>query len=107
MKAIGLYPSNSGMVGGKETGQQMSHYIIPDGVFARSYERLRSKGWKLNLQSAMRANPTAAPKSKTKFTCTLCGQNAWGKPELFIICGLCHKAMVDADAAAAVQVATG
>jgi hypothetical protein len=81
MKTVGLYPSNSGMVGGKETGQQMSHYVIPDGVFTRSYERLRARGWKLNLQSAMRANPSAAPKSKTKSTCGECGQNVWGKPE--------------------------
>jgi hypothetical protein len=33
MKTVGLYPSNSGMVGGRETGQQMTHYIIPHGVF--------------------------------------------------------------------------
>jgi len=32
MKAIGLQPSNNGMVGGKETGQHMMDYIIPDGV---------------------------------------------------------------------------
>jgi hypothetical protein len=32
MKTVGLYPSNSGMIGGKETGQQMQHYIIPDGA---------------------------------------------------------------------------
>jgi predicted SprT family Zn-dependent metalloprotease len=29
MKVIGLQPSNTGMVGGKETGQHMSDYVIP------------------------------------------------------------------------------
>ena len=31
MKEIGLYPSNTGEEGGKETGQQMTHYIIVGG----------------------------------------------------------------------------
>ena len=36
MKAIGLQPSSTGMVGGKETGQRMMDYIIPGGrVHAR------------------------------------------------------------------------
>lgn len=47
MKAIGLYPSSTGMPGGKETGQRMADYIIPDGRFVRSYERLAATGWKL------------------------------------------------------------
>jgi hypothetical protein len=98
MKAVGLQPSNTGGVGGKETGQQMHHYIIADGPFARSYEQLRAKGWKLNLQSAMRANPTAAPKNKTKFTCGECGQNVWGKPDTKVDCHHCKVLMHDASA---------
>ena len=31
MREIGLQPSSTGEEGGKETGQSMSHYIIPDG----------------------------------------------------------------------------
>jgi hypothetical protein len=89
LKSVGLYPSSTGMVGGRETGQHMSDYIIPDGLFARSYERLAATGWRLNLQSAPHANPTRAPKSKTKFNCTSCGQNAWGKPDLAILCKPC------------------
>jgi hypothetical protein len=40
MKAIGLMPSNTGAVGGKETGQQMDHYIIPGGAFACAFAEL-------------------------------------------------------------------
>lgn len=100
MKEVGLYPSNSGMVGGKETGQQMTHYIVAAGSFDRSYERLQAKGWKLNLQSAMRGNDSAARKSKTKFSCPSCGQNAWGKPDLAVTCTPCGINMQSADSEA-------
>lgn len=87
MKAIGLQPSNTGAVGGKETGQQMMHYIIAGGPFQRAYAK-PAAGWKLNLQSAQRSGlmggPTARPSSL---------QNAWGKPELAILCEPCGTAM--------------
>ena len=95
MKSIGLQPSNTGMVEGKETGVQMSHYIIDGGPFDQSYDQLAATGWKLNLQSAAMAGPSSNPKnSKTKFTCSSCGQNAWGKPDLDVFCGLCGFPMV-------------
>lgn len=34
-------------------------------------------------------------KSKTKFTCSECGANAWGKPELKIVCADCDEPMID------------
>jgi hypothetical protein len=37
MKLIGLQPSSTGAPGGKETGQQMSHYIIPGGAFQLAF----------------------------------------------------------------------
>jgi hypothetical protein len=52
MKAIGLQPSATGVPGGKETGPQVSHYILADGRFARAYSALATTGWKLNLESA-------------------------------------------------------
>ena len=33
MKKIGLYPSDTGKEGGKETGEAMAHYIIKNGAF--------------------------------------------------------------------------
>jgi predicted SprT family Zn-dependent metalloprotease len=103
MKSIGLQPSSTGMVGGKEVGQHMSDYIIPDGPFVRSYEQLAKTGWRLNLQSAPHSNPTKAPKLKTKFSCESCGQNAWGKPELKIICKPCGIQMRAAGQAVAIS----
>lgn len=31
--------------------------------------------------------------NRCKFTCTDCKQNAWGKPSLKLICGICNKVM--------------
>jgi hypothetical protein len=89
MKAIGLQPSSTGMVGGKETGQRMLDYIIPAGPFTKAFGKLAATGWALNLQSAPRPGPKGSTNSKTKFTCPTCGQNAWGKPDLEILCTHC------------------
>lgn len=40
MESIGLMPSNTGMIGGKKTGQHMSDYPIPDGAFVKVCEEL-------------------------------------------------------------------
>jgi hypothetical protein len=93
MKSIGLQPSSTGMVGGKETGQKMLDYVIPDGPFTIACAKLAATNWKLNLESAHRPGGTKGPNSKTKFTCSDCGQNAWGKPDLWIACILCGLEM--------------
>jgi hypothetical protein len=92
MKEIGLQPSSTGEPGGKETGQHMSHRIIQDGPYAKAYARLKATGLELHWQSAPE-DPQAKAKraSKTKFTCPECGQNAWGKPDALLICGVCHE----------------
>jgi predicted SprT family Zn-dependent metalloprotease len=36
MREIGLQPSSTGAEGGKETGQSVSHYIIPGGRYAKA-----------------------------------------------------------------------
>jgi len=93
MKAIGLQPSSTSMVGGKETGQRMGDYVIPGGPFTKTFAKLAAKGWKLNLQSAHRDGAKGGANSKTKFTCPSCGTNAWGKPELEIDCRRCRQQM--------------
>lgn len=92
MKSVGLQPSTTGAVGGKETGHRVTHYIIPGGAFAKAFAKIAATGWKLNLQSAPRSGKSGGTNSKTKFTCT-CGQNAWGKPDLEIRCDLCDSKM--------------
>jgi hypothetical protein len=93
MRSIGLQPSSTGMPGGRETGQRMSHYILDDGAFSLSYDELAATGWKLNLQSAHRPPSRGGGKNKTKFICPDCGQNAWGKADLRITCTSCGLEM--------------
>jgi uncharacterized membrane protein len=55
---------------------------------------LKQQGYQLGWQAATR-DPKAATKrdSKTKFTCAVCGQNAWAKPDAEIACGPCNVMM--------------
>lgn len=92
MKDIGLQPSTTGEPGGKETGDKVTHYIIPGGPYAKAYARLKAKGFQLHWQSAPAGKNAKAKKaSKTKFTCPDCGQNAWAKPDALLICGVCFE----------------
>ena len=97
MKSIGLQPTSTGGVGGKETGARISDYVIPDGPFERACATLATSGWRLNLQSAPREGPKdrAANDSKTPFACSACGQRAWGKPTLEINCRPCGIQMLE------------
>ena len=89
MKEIGLQPSTTGEPGGKETGQSVTHYILPGGRFADAYTELAASGFRINWQSVPfngveRKRKTA---SKTRYTCPKCGTNAWAKPRTELICG--------------------
>jgi hypothetical protein len=75
----------------------MSDYVIEGGAFERAYQKLAETGWVLNLQSAHRAKSKGkSTNNKTKFACVICGQNAWGKPDLNIICRPCNQPMMSA-----------
>jgi hypothetical protein len=92
MKEIGLHPSTTGQPGGKETGQSVTHYIVAGGRYARAYATLKARGFQLVWQSAPAGKQAKAKSSsKTKFTCPVCGQNAWAKPDAQLICGDCYE----------------
>lgn len=93
MKDVGLYPSATGEVGGKETGQRMTHYIVPGGAYESAYKKLAQTGFALNWES-QQGNVVERGKkqaSKTKYTCPDCGTNAWAKPDTLLICGGCFE----------------
>lgn len=131
MRSIGLEPSSTGKPGGAETGEHMSHYIIPDGPFAGACREFLER-YQLVWESATEpvANPgsggdgnsgsdpdgqsastgaTTKAQTRTKFTCPVhkCELNAWAKPSALFDCHLCSKEtgeqilMVDAEALAA------
>jgi predicted SprT family Zn-dependent metalloprotease len=97
MKAVGLIPSDTAAPGGKETGQHVSHYIEAYGAFNRACAELVKRGFivpyvELWTEGEEKTRKKKAA-SKTKYTCSSCDLNVWGKPEIKVICGECMEAM--------------
>ncbi|TXN25559.1 SprT-like domain-containing protein [Methylobacterium sp. WL19] len=98
MKEVGLIPSVSEKPGGKETGQQVSHYIEPGGYFSVACsELINERGFVLPYveiwEETERETRARKASSKTKYTCPECGVNAWAKPRTELDCGSCHLSM--------------
>jgi hypothetical protein len=96
MREIGLILAATGEVGGKETGQKMSHLIDEAGNFKRSCQSLLASHPAIFYSDRAHAeNDTRKKKlaSKTKYTCPTCGLNAWAKPDVRFVCGDCHAPM--------------
>jgi len=92
MKAVGLWPSNTSKPGGKETGQQMSHYIIPEGHFACACEELIDTGFTLSFADRHgmgEKKPKTKQGTRSKYVCFECQLAAWAKPEAKLMCADC------------------
>ena len=109
MTAIGLIPSDSGLPGGKQTGQHMRQYIHDGGRFARACEVLLTHGFLLSWHARAQeetwlpggAGPQGGsgktPGTRTKYTCPGCGVNAWAKPHITLLCGTCQTGLMRAE----------
>jgi hypothetical protein len=97
MRTVGLIPSDTGEPGGKPTGQRMTHYIEPGGVFARSCAAFLADAPPVLYTDVVCPEEDkqrrARAASKTKFSCPVCEANAWAKPDAKLICGECHEPM--------------
>ncbi|MDB4727836.1 SprT-like domain-containing protein [Saprospiraceae bacterium] len=108
MIEVGLMPSDTGKEGGKQTGQRMTHYIIPDGAYEKAFKKMPEKytlpftsleGDIMKALTTGKTLPSPKPsskpavtksRSKTKYSCPSCKVNVWGKPNLNIVCGICN-----------------
>lgn len=120
MKDIGLHPSHTGQPGGKETGEQMTHFILADGTYIKACRGLLATRFALSWYDRFPAqvevvmpsgggvetslapidavggldvvtDPVASDRSnRHKYQCPGCGINAWGKPHLHLVCGSCQ-----------------
>jgi hypothetical protein len=63
----------------KLTARQMLVYTGPCPACLKAAERYRER------------SRNASTHSKTKFTCPVCGLNAWAKPDAALICGNCFE----------------
>jgi len=111
MEEIGLMPSDTGAPGGQPTGERMSQYVIDGGRFARACDDLLTEAFTLSWVNRYTSLPLPkqgrgarsaalvlpAPGSsadfeldrsnRVKFRCPICSQQAWGKPDLKLLCG--------------------
>ena len=102
MDEIGLGPSATGAPGGARVGFKMTHYIIEGGPFARAFAAMPEKhllpwsSWEPDPAARRKIRKLALAKNKVKYTCPVCEANAWGKPELHLVCGDDDERMVEA-----------
>ena len=112
MEAIGLIPSATGKPEGKKTGQQMTHYIGEGGRYEKAFNRMPKKhllpftslegdimkalieggAATVNSISPKKSKLRPPSRKKTKYTCSNCKSNVWGKPNLNIQCLDCGVA---------------
>ena len=95
MIAVGLMPTDTGEVGGKTTGQSVTHDIIKGGTFDCAADALLATGYQLHWQSFAFGEDAGRRKAanKTKYTCPACRQNAWARPDAHLVCGDCEVQM--------------
>ena len=100
MKKIGLQPTDTGEEGGKETGDQVHHFIIPSGKFERSVKRLLERGFVLAWMEQPRASESSSEEKnkeksresksgkRVKYICSHgeCELAAWAKHDARLIC---------------------
>ena len=99
MQEVGLMPSDTGLVGGRKTGQSMTHYIVAGGPFDLACRDLLATGWQLQWEQPARQVVSAGgskgtggepPKAtRRKFTCPQCKLTAQAKPAARLVCGEC------------------
>jgi len=89
MKSVGLQPDNGN---GRETGQAVSHHIMPGGPFSLACAELLQGGARIDYVDVW-GQRAVNRKTRTKYTCLKCGANAWGKPDLHIDCRDCELPM--------------
>jgi len=104
METIGLMPSTTGQPGGKRTGQKCSHYIIDNGAFSKSCGQLLENRYRITwgdeldeLTGAIKKARKKNASNRLKYRCPGCSAQAWGKPDLKILCGNdeCDQAVME------------
>lgn len=95
MDDVGLTPTSTGMEGGKRTGRNMTHMIVPGGPFDIACADLIAEGFELPWFTDPKPSLGVKKKdlSKVKHTCPDCGANAWGKLGINLICGKCDTGL--------------
>jgi hypothetical protein len=101
MRAVGLVPRSIDRPG-KETGQKVTHDILPGGPFDRTcgdyletHDAILYQDRATDEAAKVRKKKAA---SKTRYTCPACDLNAWAKPGAHLVCGECEEVMAAEEA---------
>jgi hypothetical protein len=113
MEELGLMPSANGKPSGKRTGQNMTHYIIPDGAYVQAFKAMPPEylipftsieSFLTNKQEQEPNEPqgmgergapsggarSSSSRKKTKYLCS-CNYSVYGKPGLTMTCNVCSE----------------
>jgi predicted SprT family Zn-dependent metalloprotease len=99
MRAVGLIPTDTGELDGKETGWKVTHVVEEGGRFEQACEAFLEKRGEVSLYHDQPGDKKAKTvrkgkaASKTKYQCPVCKQNAWAKPRAHLVCGFCEEIM--------------
>ena len=101
MKALGLQPTDTGEIGGRETGDSMTHYIITNGKFEKVATDYLDRGFAIPWREVKREQPPKEPSTvngpeppddkngkRVKYSCPKCKLNAWAKHGASLMCGV-------------------
>lgn len=85
MKDVGLFPSDTGEEGGKETGQRMNHYIVDGGRFHKACDKfLKETSFALDWTGIPAPVVAKSTKLKSRYE-TPSGVKVWGAPGLSLL----------------------
>ncbi|QUS59174.1 SprT-like domain-containing protein [Pseudovibrio brasiliensis] len=117
MESVGLMPSSTSAPGGARTGEKMGDYALESGQFLAATEKLLGQGFgiswldRLPVAVSETVTPTTASgaalgaplgaglsglihspvdinrSNRIKYRCPSCASQAWGKPNLRLLCG--------------------
>jgi hypothetical protein len=107
MLYVGLHPSHTGEPGGRMTGQQMTHYIMPGGRFEIAAIKLQAMlpalTWfdvnaaqelpKSLTDTDLVSEPRPLSGRRTVYRCPACRLRADSRSNAFLVCGTCEVQM--------------
>lgn len=93
MEMVGLMPSKSGKEGGQKTGWGMDFYILDEGKFINSFNKIKDTTYlpfMLQEENLIQKSKSSKSGKKATYGCQ-CGNKIWGKSGLAIQCKKCKE----------------
>jgi predicted SprT family Zn-dependent metalloprotease len=102
MGSVGLMPTDTGLPGGKLTGQNVTHYIVEGGRFDLACAKLLATGYKISWASFPVQKKDGRGGKREKYICPQCALQMEGRFDAHVICGDCNITMPGSSACTAV-----